>query len=199
LTLAQNLAEICYKTLQNAIFPAVDVRKWWKFSNFTTKTKNGRHVESNIEGKKGAIVMYQPDETIRLEVRMEGETVWLNQAQMGELFGTGRQAITKHLQNIYDSAELNKDATCSILELVRQEGKRMVKRKMPVARTHACVYCLKGKRRDPSDPSAHKRQGAEGAEGSHKKTVRQYTYARNTATLCSGSPAQFAQSDWSCA
>jgi len=47
--------------------------------------------------------------------------------------------------------------------------------KMPVARTHACAYCLKGKRRDPSDPSAHKRQGAEGAEGSHKKTVRQYT------------------------
>lgn len=85
---------------------------------------------NNIEGNKGEIVMYQPDETIRLEVRMEGETVWLSQAQMGELFGTGRQAITKHLQNIYDSAELNKGATCSILELVRQEGKRMVKRKI---------------------------------------------------------------------
>lgn len=85
---------------------------------------------SNIEGTRGEIVMYQPDETIRLEVRMEGETVWLSQAQMGELFGTGRQAITKHLQNIYDSAELDKGATCSILELVRQEGHRMVKRKI---------------------------------------------------------------------
>ena len=74
--------------------------------------------------------MYQPDETIRLEVRMEGESVWLSQSQMGELFGTGRQAITKHLQNIYDSAELDKEATCSILELVRQEGRRMVKRKI---------------------------------------------------------------------
>lgn len=68
---------------------------------------------NNIDSNKGEIVMYQPDETIRLEVRMEGETVWLNQAQMGELFGTGRQAITKHLQNIYDSAELDKEAPSS--------------------------------------------------------------------------------------
>ena len=74
--------------------------------------------------------MYQPDETIRLEVRMEGETVWLSQAQMAELFGTGRQAITKHLQNIYECEELEKDATSSILELVRKEGKRNVKRKI---------------------------------------------------------------------
>ena len=78
----------------------------------------------------GEIVLYQPDDTIRLEVRMDDETVWLTQAQMAELFGTGRQAITKHLQNIYDSEELNKVATSSILELVRQEGKRMVKRKI---------------------------------------------------------------------
>ena len=74
--------------------------------------------------------MYQPDETIRLEVRMEGETVWLSQAQMAELFGTKRQAITKHLQNIYESDELKKEATSSILELVRKEGNRTVKRKV---------------------------------------------------------------------
>ena len=81
---------------------------------------------NNIE----SIVMYQPDETIRLEVRMEGETVWLSQAQMAELFGTKRQAITKHLQNIYESDELKKEATSSILELVRKEGNRTVKRKV---------------------------------------------------------------------
>ena len=74
--------------------------------------------------------MYQPDETIRLEVRMENETVWLTQQQMAELFGTKRQAITKHLQNIYDSEELKKKATSSILELVRKEGNRTVKRKI---------------------------------------------------------------------
>ena len=61
---------------------------------------------------------------------MEGETVWLSQAQMAELFGTGRQAITKHLQNIYECEELEKNATSSILELVRKEGKRNVKRKI---------------------------------------------------------------------
>ena len=74
--------------------------------------------------------MYQPDETIRLEVRMGEETVWLSQAQMAELFGTKRQAITKHLQNIYESDELKKEATSSILELVRREGNRTVKRKV---------------------------------------------------------------------
>ena len=82
------------------------------------------------DSNTGEIVMYQPDETIRLEVRMEGETVWLSQAQMAELFGTKRQAITKHLQNIYESDELKKEATSSILELVRREGNRTVKRKV---------------------------------------------------------------------
>ena len=85
---------------------------------------------NNIDSNTGEIVMYQPDETIRLEVRMEGETVWLSQAQMAELFGTKRQAITKHLQNIYESDELKKEATSSILELVRREGNRTVKRKV---------------------------------------------------------------------
>ena len=85
---------------------------------------------NDIERNIGEIVMYQPDETIKLEVRLEDETVWLTQAQMAELFGTGRQAVTKHLQNIYECKELKKEATSSILELVRQEGNRKVKRKI---------------------------------------------------------------------
>ena len=85
---------------------------------------------NNIESTTGEIVMYQPDETIRLEVRVEDETVWLSQAQMADLFGTKRQAITKHLLNIYECEELKKEATCSILELVRKEGNRIVKRKV---------------------------------------------------------------------
>ena len=87
-------------------------------------------MQSIESSNKGEIVMYQPDETIRLEVRMDEDTVWLTQAQMAELFATGRQAITKHLQNIYESSELSKEATSSILELVRQEGNRKVKRKI---------------------------------------------------------------------
>ena len=49
---------------------------------------------------------------------------------MAELFGTKRQAITKHLQNIYDCEELKREATSSILELVRKKGNRTVKRKI---------------------------------------------------------------------
>ena len=84
---------------------------------------------TNMEPNKGEIVMYQPDETIRLEVRMDGETVWLSQAQMAELFGTKRQAITKHLQNIYDCAELKRDTTSSILELVQKKSPELSKEK----------------------------------------------------------------------
>ena len=80
--------------------------------------------------QRGEIILYQPDETVRLEVRLEDDTVWLTQQQMGELFGTNRQAITKHLQNIYSCNELDKEATSSILELVRQEGRRHVRRKI---------------------------------------------------------------------
>lgn len=77
---------------------------------------------------KGEIVLYQPDKNVELEVRVEEETVWLTQAQMALLFGTKRQAITKHIGNIYESGELNKTATSSILEQVQTEGRRLVKR-----------------------------------------------------------------------
>ncbi len=80
--------------------------------------------------KENEIVLYQRDETVRLEVRIENETVWLNQAQMAVLFGTKRQAITKHIKNIFDYGELQKEATCSILELVRLEGSRNVTRQI---------------------------------------------------------------------
>ena len=73
--------------------------------------------------EQGEIILYQPDEAIRLEVRMENETVWLTQAQIAELFGTGRQAITKHLKNIFSSEELKEDSVCSILELTASDGK----------------------------------------------------------------------------
>ncbi len=82
----------------------------------------------NIESCKGEIVMYQPDETIRLEVRMGEETVWLTQQQMAELFATDRTSIAKHILNIYETDELEKDPTCAKIAQVRQEGNRKVKR-----------------------------------------------------------------------
>ena len=79
---------------------------------------------------KDEIVLYQPDESVQLEVRVQDESVWLSQQQMGELFGVNRQAITKHLKNIYETNELEETATCSILELVQKEGNRQVRREV---------------------------------------------------------------------
>ena len=76
------------------------------------------------------IILYQPDDAVKIEVRVDDETVWLTQQQMADLFGTQRQAITKHRKNIYDSAELDRASTSSILELLQKEGLRMVKRKV---------------------------------------------------------------------
>ena len=56
-------------------------------------------------------------------MRIEDETVWLTQAQIAELFETKRQAITKHLKNIFQSGELNENSVCSILELTASDGK----------------------------------------------------------------------------
>lgn len=64
------------------------------------------------------------DGQAQLEVALDHETVWLSQAQMAELFGTKRPAITKHLSNIYQSDELDADSTCSILEHMAQHGQR---------------------------------------------------------------------------
>ena len=73
---------------------------------------------------RGEIILYQPDETVRLEVRLEDETVWLTQEQIAILFGTKRPAITKHLNNIYNSGELDRESTCSILEHMGNDGKQ---------------------------------------------------------------------------
>lgn len=85
-----------------------------------TVAQNGQ-----ITTNTGEIILYQPDNSIRLEVRMEEETVWLTQAQMAMLFGTQRAAITKHLNNIYQSGEIDMETTCSKMEHVGQNGSRL--------------------------------------------------------------------------
>ena len=71
-----------------------------------------------------------PNGQIKVEVLLGNETLWLTQKRMAELFGVGVPAISKHLENIYDSNELQRDATISVLETVRQEGDRNVRRKI---------------------------------------------------------------------
>ena len=78
---------------------------------------------------KSEIILYQPDNEVRLEVRLEDETVWLTQAQMAELFQTTSQNITIHIRSIYSENELGSEATCKDSLQVRREGNRVVRRK----------------------------------------------------------------------
>jgi len=75
------------------------------------------------------IVIYQTEDgQTELKVHLEGDTVWLSQAQIAELFATDRTSIIRHINNIYKSDELSKEATCAKIAQVQQEGKRFVKR-----------------------------------------------------------------------
>ena len=78
----------------------------------------------------GEIILYQPDSTVQLEVRLEQETVWLSQAQMAQLFGCSTDNIGLHLKNIYDEGEIEMVATAEDFSVVRLEGNRMVHRKV---------------------------------------------------------------------
>ena len=77
---------------------------------------------------KNEIVLYQSDEAIQLEVRLENETVWLSQAQMAELFGCSSDNIGLHLKNLYEEGEIDKVSTTEDFSVVRTEGKRVVRR-----------------------------------------------------------------------
>ena len=78
------------------------------------------------------IVIYQSEDgKTQLDVKLEGETVWLTQAQMSELFQTDRTVINRHIRNIYKSGELEEEATCAKNAQVRMEGSRKVSRSIP--------------------------------------------------------------------
>ena len=72
---------------------------------------------SNIESNKGEIVMYQPDETIRLEVRVEDETVWLTQQQISDLFLRDRSVINRHINNVFKEGECDKESNVHFLHI----------------------------------------------------------------------------------
>ena len=72
-------------------------------------------VKEMSEQASGEIVVYQPDEITRLEVRLDNETVWLTQAQMVELFERDQSVIARHIRNIFEEGELEKDSNMQIL------------------------------------------------------------------------------------
>ena len=78
------------------------------------------------------IIIYQTEDgQTRVDVRMENETVWLTQAQMAELFQTDRTSIVRHINNIYKTEELEREATCAKIAQVQMEGNRKVTRQVP--------------------------------------------------------------------
>ena len=82
----------------------------------------------SMKESENQIIVYEPNETIRLDVRLENETVWLTQLKIAELFGVQKAAISKHIRNIYASGELIREATVSKMETVQIEGGRTVAR-----------------------------------------------------------------------
>src|SRR3989344_6539643 len=87
-------------------------------------------MKKNTENQPGGeILLYQTEDgKTRLEVQFQGDTVWLSQAQMSELFQTTKQNVSLHIQNIYDEHELERTGTVKESLTVRQEGKRRVSR-----------------------------------------------------------------------
>lgn len=65
--------------------------------------------------QQGEIILYQPDETVRIEVRLEDDTVWLTQAQMAELFQKDQSVIARHIGNVFREGELNESSNMQIL------------------------------------------------------------------------------------
>lgn len=79
-----------------------------------------------IQGNE--IIIYQPDETLKLDVRVEEESVWLSQSQIVVLFNSSKANISEHLKHIFESGELTREATVRKFRTVRREGTRSVVR-----------------------------------------------------------------------
>ncbi len=82
--------------------------------------------------EQGNIIIYQSEDgAVRLDVRLESNTVWLTQQQMADLFGSSRTNVVEHIKHIYEDEELNEETTCRRFRQVRQEGNREVSREIP--------------------------------------------------------------------
>ncbi|MBR1799812.1 MAG: virulence RhuM family protein [Bacteroidales bacterium] len=78
----------------------------------------------------GEIILYQPDSSLKIEVQINHDTVWLTQPQIAHLYGVDRTVIVRHIRNIYKTAELQESATCAKIAQVQVEGGRNVTREI---------------------------------------------------------------------
>ncbi|WP_244667720.1 virulence RhuM family protein [Xanthomonas sp. D-109] len=83
------------------------------------------------EAPTSELILYRSEDAqMRIQVRLEGDSVWLTQAQIAELYQTTPQNVTQHLRTIYEEGELREEATCKDYLQVRQEGTREVRRNL---------------------------------------------------------------------
>lgn len=101
------------------------MEKQINYRTFAFPKENATSMEN-----QGEIILYQPDDEVKLEVRMEEETVWLTQAQIVELFQSSKANISEHIKNIYEQEELEESSTVRDFRTVRQKGKRQVVRNL---------------------------------------------------------------------
>jgi hypothetical protein len=86
-----------------------------------------KKIEENTIPNKGQIILYQsPDGKAALDVRLEGDTLWLTQKQISHLFQTERTVITKHLGNIFRSGELEKESVCAKFAHTAEDGNKRI-------------------------------------------------------------------------
>ena len=87
-------------------------------------------IDNKLIGSEKNIVFYESENNnTKVEVRLQDEDVWLNVNAIANLFNVQRPAIVKHINNIYNDEELEKNSTCSKMEQVQLEGNRRVTRK----------------------------------------------------------------------
>ena len=94
-----------------------------------------------MSASENQIVVYQPNETVRLDVRLENETVWLTQSQMATLFGCSSDNIGLHLKNVYAAGELVRESTTEDFSVVRKEVMSSLRRQ-DGRRNHSRASCL---------------------------------------------------------
>lgn len=85
-----------------------------------------------MKNSKGEVVIYQSEDgQTHIDVKIEGETIWLSQQQMAKLFQSSRTNVIEHIENIYSEGELSLDSTCRKFRQVQEEGSREVSRELP--------------------------------------------------------------------
>lgn len=85
------------------------------------------------------LLIYGTEKGTRLELRYEGDTLWMTQPQIAELFGVARQSVNSHLNNIYEEMELDREATCKEILQVQKEGDREVNRRTLIHNLDAII------------------------------------------------------------